>query len=118
MSGHWYFSLLWQTAYVKSVFNRIMKFSSIKLWTLNVRGIYHSVKRRKILASLKKEGVEIATLQETYLRDQEHHSLTQVVLHAILVPNFLFKQLPAVSCVRVPIAAGCDGHCLDLINVQ
>lgn len=47
----------------------------IKLCTWNVRGIHHPVKRKKILTSLKKEGVEIALLQETHLEDQEHLKL-------------------------------------------
>lgn len=33
------------------------------------------MKRKKILTSLKKEGVEIALLQETHLKDQEHLKL-------------------------------------------
>lgn len=48
---------------------------SIKLCTWNVRGIDHPVKRKKILTSLKKEGVEIALLQETHLKDLEHFKL-------------------------------------------
>lgn len=52
-----------------------MSIPSIKLCTWNVRGIHHPVKRKKILTSFKKEGVEIALLQETHLKDQEHLKL-------------------------------------------
>lgn len=56
-------------------FNLVMSIPSIKLCTWNVRGIHHPVKRKKILTSFKKEGVEIALLQETHLEDQEHLKL-------------------------------------------
>lgn len=48
---------------------------NIKLYTWNVRGIHHPVKRNKILTSLKKEGVELALLQETHLEVGEHVKL-------------------------------------------
>lgn len=52
-----------------------MSMPTIKICSWNVRGLHQPVKRRKILTSLKKEGVEIALLQETHLEDQEHLKL-------------------------------------------
>ena len=46
----------------------------IKLCSWNVQGVHHPVKRKKILTSLKKEGVKIAFLQETHLKDAEHQT--------------------------------------------
>lgn len=49
--------------------------SDIKISTLNVKGINHVVKRRKLLSMLKKDKVHVALLQETHLTDLEHLKL-------------------------------------------
>lgn len=43
--------------------------------TMNVKGIYHDVKRCKVLSMLKKDNVQVALLQETHLTDLEQTRL-------------------------------------------
>lgn len=62
--------------------------SDIKLCSWNVRGIHHPVKRKKILTYLKKEGVKIAFLQETHLRDTEHIKLKREWVGQVLFSSF------------------------------
>lgn len=47
--------------------------SDLKLFSLNVKGLNHIVKRQKILTLLKKEKCHI--LQEIHLSDLEHIKL-------------------------------------------
>ena len=49
--------------------------NNIKFCTLNVKGIHHPIKRKKILSFLKKDKVQIAYIQETHLVDKEHTTL-------------------------------------------
>lgn len=49
--------------------------SHTKIITLNVKGINHVFKRRKVLSILKKDKVQVALLQETHLTDHEHLKL-------------------------------------------
>lgn len=48
---------------------------SIKIITFNVNGLGNPIKRSKIMTKLKREEVEVALLQETYLSDSEHEKL-------------------------------------------
>lgn len=48
---------------------------SIKGTTYNVNGLGNPIKRTKVLAKLKREGVEVALLQEAHLTDLEHEKL-------------------------------------------
>lgn len=45
--------------------------------TLNVKGINHCIKRRRIISNLKQHQIDIALLQETHLNDTEHAKLKQ-----------------------------------------
>lgn len=45
---------------------------SIKVCTWNVKGSNNVIKRKAILNSLKKDGTQVAFLQETHLTDDEH----------------------------------------------
>lgn len=60
----------------------------LKLVTWNVKGIGHPIKRTKILTALKKEKVEIALLQETYLTPKEHLKLQKDWVGQIFFSSF------------------------------
>lgn len=47
----------------------------VKVISFNVNGLLSPVKRTKVLAKLKKEGIDIAFLQETHMSDTEHLNL-------------------------------------------
>lgn len=47
----------------------------IKIATYNVNGLGNPIKRSKIISKLKKEGIEVALLQETHLSQAEHVKL-------------------------------------------
>lgn len=49
--------------------------SDLKLFSLNVKGINHVVKRQKLLSFFQKEKCDVALLQETHLSDIEHMKL-------------------------------------------
>lgn len=49
----------------------------MKIALFNVNGIFNTIKRSKILGKMRKEGVGIALLQETYLSAKEHEKLKQ-----------------------------------------
>lgn len=53
---------------------------AIKIATYNVNGLVNPIKRSKILTKLKRDKVEVAFLQETYLSDIEHAKLTKIGL--------------------------------------
>ena len=46
------------------------------------------MKRKKVLTSLKKEGVEIALLQETHSKDLEHLKLKRVWVGQTFFPSY------------------------------
>jgi len=48
---------------------------TIKVSTYNVNGLGNPIKRSKVMAKLKREGVEVALLQETHLTNLEHDKL-------------------------------------------
>lgn len=60
----------------------------IKFCSWNVRGVHHPVKRKKIPSSLKKEGVKIAFLQETHLKDTEHVKLKHEWVAQVFFSSF------------------------------
>uniref|UniRef100_A0A3Q3B6N5 Reverse transcriptase domain-containing protein n=1 Tax=Kryptolebias marmoratus TaxID=37003 RepID=A0A3Q3B6N5_KRYMA len=45
---------------------------NLKIASLNVNGLSSPVKRKRVLAKLKKDGIQIALLQETHMSKQEH----------------------------------------------
>lgn len=86
--------------------------ADIKFCSRNVRGVDHPVKRKKILTSLKKEGVKIAFLQETHLKDAEHVKLKREWVGQVFFSSFasnsrgvcilIHKSLPfkAETCIQ------------------
>lgn len=66
--------------------------SNTKIITLNVKGINHVVKRRKILSMLKKDKVQVALLQETHLTDLEHLKLKRDWVGQIYYSSFNSKS--------------------------
>lgn len=62
--------------------------SNIKIITLNVKGINHVIKRRKVLSMLKKDKVQVALLQETHLTDLEHLKLKRDWVGQIYYSSF------------------------------
>uniref|UniRef100_A0A3B3D4Y1 exodeoxyribonuclease III n=1 Tax=Oryzias melastigma TaxID=30732 RepID=A0A3B3D4Y1_ORYME len=64
----------------------------IKIITLNVKGINHVVKRRKILTGLKKDKVHVALLQETHLTDLEHLKLRQDWVGQVFFASYTSKS--------------------------
>lgn len=68
--------------------------------TWNVNGIHTPIKRRKVLAFLKKEGVQIALLQETHLNDQEHAKLSQGGFGQVFFSSFTSRSRGVVILVK------------------
>uniref|UniRef100_A0A3P9BZE4 exodeoxyribonuclease III n=1 Tax=Maylandia zebra TaxID=106582 RepID=A0A3P9BZE4_9CICH len=66
--------------------------SNTKIITLNVKGINHVIKRRKIISLLKKDRVQIALLQETHLTDSEHLKLKRDWVGQIYYSSFTSKS--------------------------
>uniref|UniRef100_A0A3P9HHD5 exodeoxyribonuclease III n=1 Tax=Oryzias latipes TaxID=8090 RepID=A0A3P9HHD5_ORYLA len=66
--------------------------SDIKILTLNVKGINHVVKRRKLLSMLKKDKVQVALLQETHLTDPEHLKLRRDWVGQIFFASYTSKS--------------------------
>lgn len=66
--------------------------SNTKIITLNVKGMNHVVKRRKILSMLKKDKVQVALLQETHLTDLEHLKLKRDWVGQIYSSSFNSKS--------------------------
>lgn len=48
---------------------------SVKVATYNVNGLGNPIKRSKVMSKLKREGIEVAVLQETHLTQIEHEKL-------------------------------------------
>lgn len=44
----------------------------LKIASLNVNGLSSPVKRKRVLAKLRKDGIQVAFLQETHMSKQEH----------------------------------------------
>ena len=49
--------------------------SDMKINSWNIKGLGNPIKRKKMLSILKKDNVDVAFLQETYLSDTEHNKL-------------------------------------------
>lgn len=49
--------------------------SSTKIISLNVKGLNHAIKCKKMLTWFKKEKADIALLQESHLTDTEHEKV-------------------------------------------
>lgn len=89
-----------------------MSVQTLNLCTWNVNGVHTPVKRKKVLTYLKREGVQIALLQETHLNDKEHLKLQQEGVGQVFFSSFtprsrgvaiLFKKgLPfqLVNCIK------------------
>lgn len=66
--------------------------SNTKILTLNVKGLNHVIKRRKVLSMLKKDKVQIALLQETHLTDLEHTKLKRDWVGQVYYSSFNSKS--------------------------
>ena len=55
--------------------NMVTQKKLLKTASYNVNGILNPIKRSKILGKMRKEGVEVALLQETHLSQKEHEKL-------------------------------------------
>lgn len=56
------------------------------------QGSHSPIKRKKVLLALKKEGVDIAMLQETHLNDAEHLKLQQCGFEHVFFSSFSSKS--------------------------
>lgn len=65
---------------------------ALRICTWNIRGIHNPIKRRKILAFLKKGNIKIALLQETHLSDAEHLKLQQGGFGQIYFSSFTSRS--------------------------
>uniref|UniRef100_A0A3P9NQU5 exodeoxyribonuclease III n=1 Tax=Poecilia reticulata TaxID=8081 RepID=A0A3P9NQU5_POERE len=59
--------------------------------SLNVRGINNPIKRKKVLTFFKKQGTDIAFIQETHLTDIEHLKLRRDWVGQVFYSSFLSK---------------------------
>lgn len=66
--------------------------SSTKIISLNVKGVNHAIKHKKILTWFKKEKADIALLQETHLTDTEHEKLKRERVGQIYFSSFCSSQ--------------------------
>lgn len=64
----------------------------LKVCTWNIKGSHSPIKRKKVLLALKKEGVDIALLQETHLNDTEHLKLQQCGFEHVFFSSFSSKS--------------------------
>lgn len=109
--------------------------NKIRLCTWNVRGIHGPIKRRKIFTCLKKDGVDIAMLQETHLNDLEHMKLQHGLFDQVFFSSFttssrgvallIKKKLPLkiLDCIKdqkgryIIIKGVLQGQNIVLMNV-
>ena len=56
--------------------------------TLNVKGINHCIKRKRIINYLKQHQIDMALLQETHLNDTEHTNLRQGGYNQVFFSSF------------------------------
>lgn len=52
---------------------------SIRITSLNVKGLNHPIKRKKVLTWIKKQDTRIALLQETHIHHLEYMKLKKMV---------------------------------------
>lgn len=64
--------------------------------TLNVKGIKHCIKRKRIISYLKQHQIDIALLQETHLNDTEHLKLKQRGLNQVFFSSFTSRARVAI----------------------
>lgn len=64
----------------------------LRVCTWNIKGGHSPIKRKKVLLALKKEGVDIALLQETHLNDAEHLKLQQCGFEHVFFSSFTSKS--------------------------
>lgn len=103
----------------------------LRLCTQNIKGSHSSIKRKKILLSIKKEKVDIAMLQEIHLNN-EHLKLQQWGFDQVYLSSFttksrgeailIRKNLPVnvSTCIKekyVLICTSLHGEDLSLLNV-
>uniref|UniRef100_A0A3P9HFR2 exodeoxyribonuclease III n=1 Tax=Oryzias latipes TaxID=8090 RepID=A0A3P9HFR2_ORYLA len=79
-----------------------------KITTLNVKGINHVIKRRKVLSMLKKDGVQIALLQETHLTNLEHLKLKRDWVGQIYYSSFNSKSRGVAILIHQNLALTVD----------
>lgn len=60
----------------------------VKIASLNVNGLNNPVKRRKVIAILKREKSQIIFLQETHLSPSEHDKLKKYVYRQTFYSSF------------------------------
>lgn len=103
----------------------------LKVCTWNIRGSHSKIKRKKVLSALRKEGVDIALLQETHLNDAEHLKLQQHVFFSSFtsksrgVAILIKKSVPfkVIECIKdthgryVLLKATICGEELAILNV-
>uniref|UniRef100_A0A3Q3G8L9 Reverse transcriptase domain-containing protein n=1 Tax=Kryptolebias marmoratus TaxID=37003 RepID=A0A3Q3G8L9_KRYMA len=72
----------------------------LRICTWNIKGSHSPIKRRKVLQALKKEGVDIALLQETHLNDSEHLKLQQCGFEHVFFSSFTNKSRGVAILVK------------------
>lgn len=109
--------------------------STLRVVTFNVRGLWHPMKRKRVMTFLKKEKVEIALLQETHLSSGEHKKLKRDWVGQIYYSNFkhnkrgvailIHKNLPFIYKSQqddpegryILISGTIYGHQITILNV-
>lgn len=69
----------------KIMINTTMQYRCL---TLNVKGINHYIKRKRLINYIKQHQIDIAFLQETHLTDKEHVKLIQGGYNQVFYSSF------------------------------
>lgn len=77
-----------------------MSRDKLRICTWNIKGVHNNVKRRKILAFLNRDHIDIALLQETHLNDEEHLKLCQYGYAKVFFSSFTSRSRGVAILVK------------------
>ena len=81
----------------------VLASNTLKVVSFNVNGILNPIKRGKILSKLRREGAQVAFLQETHLSEIEHAKLRRWGFKHVFhwyINRDMEEGLPSLSQVK------------------